>query len=177
MRKRKRLYDKYRKSNNINDFENYKNIRNKVTNEIRKAKQAELDNLADKLKSRSNGPKDWWTTLKHFIKPDQTSSLHSLNKDGTIYTNEVDKANALNQFFTEQTILDESNAALPQATRVSPQNMESIFITPHEVESTLKALQVGKAAGPDMINSRLLKELAQPLSSPLTDLFNYSLAN
>ena len=37
MRKRKRLYDKYKRLNNILDFENFKQIRNKVTNEIRKS--------------------------------------------------------------------------------------------------------------------------------------------
>ena len=47
----------------------------------------------------------------------------------------------------------------------------------YEVESVLKSLQIGKAAGPDSIDNRLLKELAQPLSSPLADLFNYSLSS
>ena len=45
-----------------------------------------------------------------------------------------------------------------------------------EVQSTLQTLQLGKAAGPDSINNRLLKELAQPLSFPLSDIFNYSLS-
>ena len=44
-----------------------------------------------------------------------------------------------------------------------------------EVESVLKALQTGKASGPDAINNRILKELAKPLSFPLSDLFNASL--
>ena len=38
-----------------------------------------------------------------------------------------------------------------------------------------KALQTGKASGPDAINNRILKELAKPLSFPLSDLFNASL--
>ena len=39
----------------------------------------------------------------------------------------------------------------------------------------LKSLQLGKASGPDAINNRVLKELAKPLSFPLSDLFNFSL--
>ena len=39
-----------------------------------------------------------------------------------------------------------------------------------------KILKTGKAAGPDSIDNRLLKELSGPLSTPLTDLFNFSLA-
>ena len=39
LRKKKRLYNKYKKSNNINHFETYKRFRNLVTNEIRKSKK------------------------------------------------------------------------------------------------------------------------------------------
>ena len=42
---------------------------------------------------------------------------------------------------------------------------------------TLKSLPIGKAAGSDLINNRLLKELAQPLALPLSDLFNFSLSS
>ena len=33
----------------------------------------------------------------------------------------------------------------------------------------------GKASGPDTINNRILRDLAHPLSTPLKDLFNFSL--
>ena len=38
-------------------------------------------------------------------------------------------------------------------------------------------VKTGKTAGPDSIDNRLLKELSGPLSTPLTDLFNFSLAS
>ena len=47
---------------------------------------------------------------------------------------------------------------------------------PSEVETCLKSLKTGKAAGPDTLNNRILKELSSPLSSPFCDLFNYSLS-
>ena len=43
------------------------------------------------------------------------------------------------------------------------------------VDCILKTLQTGKATGPDYIDDRLLKELARPLSAPLTDLFSFLL--
>ena len=78
MRKRKRLYDKYKRTKSSVDFENYKHIRNKVITEIRRSKDNENNILADKLKSNILGPKDWWKTLKHFIKPTSTSSIPPL---------------------------------------------------------------------------------------------------
>ena len=41
----------------------------------------------------------------------------------------------------------------------------------------LKSLQLGKATGPDAINNRVLKKLAQPLCFPFSDPFNFSLSS
>ena len=54
---------------------------------------------------------------------------------------------------------------------------DAIIVTPEEVRDTLKSQPIGKAAGPDLINNRLLKELAQPLSLPISDHFNLSLSS
>ncbi|MES9992770.1 MAG: endonuclease/exonuclease/phosphatase family protein, partial [Candidatus Thiodiazotropha sp.] len=176
IRKKKRLYDKYKKTNNMTDFENYKHIRNQVTNEIRKSKSAELENLSEKLKDTNIRPNSWWKTLKYFIKPDQNSTIPPLNRDGVIYCNDSEKSNILNAYFVEQTIIEEDNATLPPTLPLPTHKLDSISVTPDEVQLTLNSLQLGKAAGPDSINNRLLKELAQPLSFPLSDIFNYSLS-
>ena len=174
-KKKKRLYDKFKKTNNKTDFDNYKHIRNQVTNEIRKSKTAEIENLSDKLKDSNISQSSWWKTLKYFIKPDQTSTIPPLNREGVIYCNDFEKSNILNTYFIEQTIVDEDKATLPQTIPLPNYKLDSISVTPDKVQSTLQTLQLGKSAGPDSINNRLLKELAQPLSFPLSDIFNYSL--
>ena len=93
-----------------------------------------------------------------------------MNKNGQIYTKEKEKANILNNFFTEQTLLDNSQGALPQTVKNTTNKLDSIIVTPKEVRGTLKSLPISKAAGPDLINYRLFKELAQPLALPLSDL-------
>ena len=81
----------------------------------------------------------------------------------------------MNEFFVNQTILNDDNAFIP-ATVPLPQNvLNQVVTTPQEVELILKSLKLGKAAGPDAVNNRILKELALPLSVPLADLFNLSL--
>ena len=114
-------------------------------------------------------------TKGFFIKPNQTSSIPPLNVNGDIYSDNTDKATILNDYFTEQSSLDDSNANLPADLNIPDFTLNSISITANEVESVLKALQTGKASGPDAINNRILKELAKPLSFPLSDLFNASL--
>ncbi|MCG8116730.1 MAG: reverse transcriptase domain-containing protein, partial [Candidatus Thiodiazotropha endolucinida] len=176
IRKRKRLYDKFKKSNRVVDFENYKQLRNKIIGEIRKSKKLQIEKLADKLRNEDVKQKDWWKTLKQFIKTDQSSTLPPLYKDDNIYTKDEDKANLMNEFFVEQTMLNDDNTSLPTDVP-QPQNfLNLISTTPTEVRSILKSLQLGKAAGPDSINNRILKELATPLSVPLSELFNFSLS-
>ena len=86
IRIKKRLYDKYKKSNNINHFETYKQFKNLVTREIRKSKNEVLNKLTENLGSPDTEQNGWWKTLKHFIKPDQSDVIPPSNMNGQIYT-------------------------------------------------------------------------------------------
>ena len=55
-------------------------------------------------------------------------------------------------------------------------SLNSIILTTDDVKIVLKSLPLSKASGPDGVNNRVLKELADVLSLPLCDLFNQSLS-
>ena len=74
--------------------------------------------LTEKLENSNTGLKDWWKTLKHFIKPNKTNAIPPLNNDRVIYSDDTDKANILNNYFTAQTLLDENKGSLPQTMSV-----------------------------------------------------------
>ena len=132
--------------------------------------------MAEKLQSKSLSPKDWWSTLKSFIKPTFSSNIPPLEANGHIVTDDYEKANVFNTFFQNQTILDDSNAILPQLPPPSYNTQLScIVLTPLEVESILQTLKTGKASGPNGLNNRVLKELSKELSTPFCTLFNQSL--
>ena len=59
MRKRKRLYNKYKRSKDNADFDTYKKVRNKVTYEIRKSEKYQIEKLTEKLESNNLNHKDW----------------------------------------------------------------------------------------------------------------------
>ena len=65
-----------------------------------------------------------------------------------MYCKYIDKANILNQYFIEQTVIEEENATLPTTLPLPAHKLDSITVTPDDVESALKLLQLGKAAGP-----------------------------
>ena len=116
-----------------------------------------------------------WSTLKSIINQNATTQIPPLESNGLIYTGKKEKAHLLNHFFQSKTVLEEQNASLPELTSVTNSTLSSIVLTPNEVQLVLKSLPMGKASGPNVINNRILKELAIEISLPLCTLFNLSL--
>ena len=92
--------------------------------------------------------------------------------DSYIYSDSTDKANVLNDSFTEQSSRDDRYAPLPTEFHL-PDYMyilDSITVTPYDVESIISSLQLGKATGHDVINNIILEVLKDVLSTPPCDL-------
>ena len=134
---------------------------------IRNSKSAHTEKIAEKLRSDSLSSKHWWSVLKSFISPASKSSLPPIEQNGTIYTDDQDKAHLLNDFFRDQTVLNDQNAVLPNITPYNvTSSLETVTLTSLDVESVLKILVLGKASGPNGLNNRILKELAHEISAP-----------
>ena len=177
IRKRKRLYRKAKQTNLERHWIKFRQLRNETNTMIRNSKQQFYDNIAGKLKSKSLSSKDWWSTLKTFISPNLNSVIPPIESEGIIYTDDFEKANLFNNYFQGQTVLDDSNAVLPELPEPSYlTSLSSIAFDPQEVEEILRTLKTDKASGPDGLSNRILKELSHELSSPLCSLFNKSLS-
>ena len=72
IRVRKRAYRKAKQTNSSFHWNRFRQSRNKIILDIRAAKQSYLESLAKKLTSKTLFSKDWWKTLKTFIKPHTT---------------------------------------------------------------------------------------------------------
>ena len=73
-------------------------------------------------------------------------------------------------------MLDDHLATLPDSVNFEAPTLDSIHFSPTEVKDILSTWKLGKVSGPDNFNNRILKEVAEPLSNPLCDLFNYSMS-
>ena len=94
MRKRNRVYRKCKISKTVQNYCNFKKIRNEVTSLLRKSKQDYTDSLANKLEISNLSSKDYWNTLKAFIKPAQSSSeIPPLHQNGCYVSDSTEKAN------------------------------------------------------------------------------------
>ena len=99
-----------------------------------------------------------------------------LEKDGLVFVEEEEKTNVLNDFFRDQTLLNDHDAALPEiAPYLVERCLNSLVLSPNEVKLIIKSLPVGKATGPDGLSKRILSVLADELSIPVCALFKQSL--
>ncbi len=97
--------------------------------------------------------------------PSTIGQLINVNK---VITDDLTKANLLNNFFVSQSTLDERKAQLPLSTPHSQYTINQKIITPLDVYTILVELDVSKATGPDQISKHLLKKAAVPISEPLS---------
>ena len=174
IRKRKRAHRKAELLNSTDSWEKFRKLRNQTVNTIKKTKNDLNNKIAEKLKSENITSKDWWKTFKLLLGKDKREAIPPLTLNGKSVTDPAEKANIFNTYF--QSFLDDLDKPvpiLPEPTHTLP----SIMLTCEEVCAVLKTLITGKACGPDQINNRILKEVADALCSPLTDLFNFSLRN
>ena len=177
IRARRRLYRKAKQTDDVEHWNSFRRHRNKTLSLIRKAKQLHIDKLKEKLTSNQLSSKDWWATLKHFISPSRSSSIPPLNINNVVVSDPTEKANLLNNYFRDQTILNDNDVEVPFCPPHDViSELNSLVLNPEEVLSILKSLPTGKAVGPDGVSNRILKELAEKIHIPLTRLFNHSLS-
>ncbi len=79
----------------------------------------------------------------------------------------------LNKFFVKNSTQDEppSGFALPPIKHISDFKSSNIVFTPSKGFKILKELKVNKANGPVNISNRMLKNIAEVTTEPLSSLF------
>ena len=147
MRKRNRLYKKYKKNRNISIYDNFKQARNEITSNLRKAKEDYTESLENKLKTSNSSSQDYWKTLKSFIKPSHTVTIPPLFHENNYVAESDGKASLLNSYFVEQTVLDDHLASLPESVDRDSPTLNNIVVSPTEVEDILNTSKLGKATG------------------------------
>ena len=74
IRKRKRTYRQFKKTNNMHFWTKYKQLRNKANNAVRKSKKDYFDKLDNLLCSENSNSKLFWKTSKQLLNLGQSSN-------------------------------------------------------------------------------------------------------
>ena len=99
--------------------------------------------------------------------------------DGSTATEDGDKANILNDFFSS-VLTTEDTSNIPNilpSNRSNGKFVTNLVIEESQVKEKLSNLNPNKSPGPDKLYPRVLKELSDELAGPLAILFNMSIEN
>jgi len=129
-------------------------------------------NDPDSNTSEPNSNKKFFSFLKH--QRSESSGVAPLKDQGLLISNSTGKANLLNKQFVSVFSAATSNHQPNLGPSPLP-SMPPIAVSVPGVLKLLLGIQPHKAAGPDEIHARLLKELAPQLAPVLADFFQRSL--
>ena len=115
--------------------------------------------------------KRFWSFIKHMRR--DSAGVAPLKINGQNITDPREKTNALNKKF--KSVFTKEDPTPPDLlTASSFPAMQDIKITENGVRKMLEQLKIHKAAGPDAISPRVLKELAPQIAPILTIIFRKS---
>ena len=175
MRRRKRAHKKAKRLDTAESWKTFRKLRNEVIAAIKASKNYLKNKLVYNLKSGTLSGNDWWRTFKSLIGKEKTAPIPFLNHNGEQINDPTEKVNVFNKYFQFQSQYIYNNKPVPNLPHCA-NLLSSIIVQTEEVCIILKALDTGKTCGSDQISNRVLKEVAEAISEPLTDLFNSSLS-
>ncbi|WAR26475.1 hypothetical protein MAR_012179, partial [Mya arenaria] len=172
VKKKYHAWKRYTYSRSYRDYQSYCKIRNSTTKAIRFSRRKYQKGVAESSKTSQ---KSFWSFVKG--ETNTRSGIGDLrDKNGNIATEIKDKANILNDFFAS-VFTREDNSEIPNfEDKLEKENFISdIIVSPQLVLKLLKALNASKACGPDNCHPFFLKQCAEEIYIPLSEIFQKSL--
>lgn len=124
-----------------------------------------------------NNTKLYWKVLRDTFKTKPLSDIPPLQYTDSYSSafSDVDKINALNEYFASIACIDDDNSVLPHEIFMCDNLFVNMCINEQEIIDILSILPVNKAIGADLISHKMLKATKFSIVKPLYLLFNRSL--
>ena len=178
MKRRNQLHQRFLKTRDFTDWNNYKKLRNDVKAMLRKA---ELKYNSEEAQQKKGNSRSLWKIINQLIP--------SKEKDRHVYTKDLKSvANEFNTFLStvgenaarESTCLAQiNNISLNESLENLVRPNRCLFhfkrVTCDEVCSTVMSLPANKSPGQGNITSRIIKDSLPVILGPLTEIINCSL--
>jgi ribonucleases P/MRP protein subunit RPP40 len=178
IKKRNKAWDEFKTSPDYRKQDKYKDLRNKVTNMIKKAKINFEEGIAGKVK---DDPKAFYSYVRS--KGRTKVGIGPLLDENNILVDDTKViSDILNKYFVS-VFTKENKENMPEVedrkngyqSEKDVKGIMEIDITQQKVSQAIKSLKPNKAAGGDSINSSFLLNLVENISRPLMILYNTSL--
>ena len=171
LHRRNRAFKSWKAKPTPENHEKYTSFRSTCQQKQRQAYKACRESIFNPEDHDSSKSMFW-----HFIKRKRkdTSSVAPMGKDGVLLSDPQGKANILNKQYSS-IFTPEKEETTPTSPPARGSVMPHIIVNPDGVKNLLASLKPNKAAGPDQISPRVLKELANELYRPLSVFFQNSI--
>ena len=178
IKKKNNLWRRYKRTERPEHLDTYRRVRNQTVRETTKARNHYFNSLIPTLENPNGDPKKWWCLTKSLLNNKTQTAIPPLFEGNSVVADSSHKAAIFNRFFAQNSKLPPHAAkhSLPQFEYLTDHRLNSVSVSPDEVQKVLKCLNVSKATGPDNIGNFILKICADAISEPLAQLFNHSLA-
>ena len=164
-------WKKFKRSRLLIDYGAYKFERNRLNNVVRTAKIRYEQNLINDMKEN---PGLYHGHCRRSLKTKQGVSNVEDGK-GKLTTTEKEAAMALNKYYHSVFTKDDPLVPAPYFPSQTEEKLEDVVVSVESVEEILMGLNPNKAAGPDNVESKLLKECAEETAPVLCQLFRKSM--
>ncbi len=177
LNKRKCFHKRYVKSKSDHLLKLYKEAAFAAKEAINLAKSNYFSRQIERLQNPETVVKEYHILCKHFFLGKSQIGVPAILDNDNVYATPIDKAALFNIFFADNSTLPqlEHGFALPPLLYKTNDRMPEVVFNPTKVYSVLKNLKVNKSNGPDNISNKVLKETAEVIAKPLSDLFNKSM--
>ena len=171
VKKKKEAYKRYTETREGKEYLAYAKARNQAKQECRNAVRNFEQQIAAEAKSN---PKAFYAYASSKLKTRETIADLEDEKGKTVTSN-LGKAELLNNFFCSVFTKENTDNIPNLREQKLDSTLSEIEITIDQVRKKLSTLKVDKSPGPDGVHPRVLREAADELAAPLTQLFNKSL--
>ena len=166
---KKGAWDSGKHNRNSHAWKRYLALSKKVTDAIQEAHRKYFDDILNT--SITDNPKKFYSYIKQ--KKSGQSNIPVIKRNTEILSEPKDKANVLNDPYTP-VFTREPHGQLPDIDGTPIPPMMDIKFTSPGVEKLLQNLNPNKAAGPDLLPTRMLKEVAKEIAPVLAFIFQQS---
>ncbi|XP_072028466.1 uncharacterized protein [Amphiura filiformis] len=172
IRKKRKLYDKARKTGDFELWDRFKQSRRKIDRQMRTLHREHVHSIGECLETDNTKP--FWNYIKSLRR--DVFGVSPLNLTGRIASSAKEKAETLNKQFCS-VFTREDLSSIPNLGVSAVPDMPNITITTFGVEKLLKNLKINKASGPDNIPARILKECASSVAPILQKIYQKSISS
>ena len=169
--RRWKSWTKFKNSGLPRDYDAYKLERNLLNDLIRCAKQKHEQNL---ITDPKENPNLYHGHCRRSLKTKQ-GVTNVIDGEGKLTETEEETARALNTYYHSVFTRDDALSNPPSIPKQTEEQLIDVAITEEAVLDLLQSLKTNKAAGPDGVENRIMKECSEEVAPALTKLFRKSL--